>query len=71
MDFIVHLPKSEGFDAILVIVDRLTKLRHYVLCYTTDGAEEVARLFVKNVFRLHGKPINIVSDRDAKFMSDF
>ncbi|GIZ39392.1 hypothetical protein CKM354_000277800 [Cercospora kikuchii] len=71
MDFITHLPKSEGFDAIFVVVDRLTKLRHYVPCLTTDGAEEIARLFVKNIFRLHGKPINIVSDRDAKFMSDF
>ena len=71
MDFVTYLPKCQGFDAILVIVDRLTKLRHYIPCYTTDGAEEVARLFTQNIFRLHGRPIDIVSDRDAKFMSDF
>lgn len=71
MDFITYLPKCQGFDAILVVVDRLTKLRHYIPCHTTDGAEEVARLFTQNIFRLHGRPIDIVSDRDAKFMSDF
>jgi hypothetical protein len=71
MDFITYLPKCQGYDAILVVVDRLTKLRHYIPCHTTDGAEEVARLFTKNIFRLHGRPIDIVSDRDAKFMSDF
>lgn len=54
-----------------MVVDRLTKLRHYIPCHTTDGAEEVARLFTKNIFRLYGRPIDIVSDRDAKFMSDF
>jgi hypothetical protein len=71
MDFVTYLPKCQGYDAILVVVDRLTKLRHYIPCHTTDGAEEVARLFTKNIFRLHGRPIDIVSDRDAKFMSDF
>ncbi|KAI7102875.1 hypothetical protein KC324_g20825, partial [Hortaea werneckii] len=71
MDFITYLPTCQGFDAILVVVDRLTKLRHYIPCRTTDGAEEVARLFTQNIFRLHGRPIDIVSDRDAKFMSDF
>lgn len=71
MDFVTYLPKCQGFDAILVVVDRLTKLRHYIPCHTTDGAEETARLFTQNIFRLHGRPIDIVSDRDAKFMSDF
>ena len=54
-----------------MVVDRLTKLRHYIACYTVDGAEDIARLFVKNIFRLHGCLLDIVSNRDAKFMSDF
>lgn len=71
MDFVTYLPKCQGYDAILVVVDRLTKLRHYIPCHTTDGAEEIARLFTQNIFRLHGRPLDIVSDRDAKFTSDF
>ncbi len=71
MDFIVGLPVCDGFDAILVVVDRLTKLRHYVPCHTTDGAEEVARLFVKHVAKHHGLPERIVSDRGPQFISKF
>jgi hypothetical protein len=71
MDFIAYLPKCQGFDAILVVVARLTKSRHYIPSHTTDGAEEIARLFTQDVFRLYGRPIDIVSERDAKSMSDF
>ena len=54
MDFIVGLPKSMGFDAIGVMVDRLSKQQHLVPCMTTIDAEGLARLFIDNVFRLHG-----------------
>lgn len=71
MDFVVGLPESEGFDAIWVVVDRLTKMRHYVPCHSTDGSEELARLFVKYITRYHGLPETIVSDRGPQFISDF
>jgi hypothetical protein len=71
IDFITHLPKSNGFDAILVVVDRLTKMRHYIPCLMTDSAEEVARLFVREIYRLHGVPLSVVSDRDIRFVNSF
>jgi hypothetical protein len=72
MDFITCLPLTNNdYDAILVIVDRLTKMVHLVPCKTTVTAPEVATLFINNVFRLHGLPSDIVSDRDPKFTSKF
>mgnify|MGYP002655140599 CR=1 FL=1 len=72
MDFVVALPKTEGgYDAVLVFVDRLTKMSHLVPTTTTCTAEQVARLFFDNVVRLHGVPKDIVSDRDCKFTSKF
>jgi hypothetical protein len=71
VDFITHLPKSSGFDAILVVVDRLTKMRHYIPCQMTDNAEEVARLFTREIYRLHGVPTSVVSDRDIRFVNSF
>lgn len=71
MDFITHLPPSEGYDAILVIVDRLTKMRHLIPCKGTCGSEETARLYLSYVWKLHGLPRTIVSDRGAQFVSEF
>lgn len=71
MDFITHLPESQGHDAILVVVDRLTKMRHFVACHGTCDAEEVSRLFTKHVWKLHGLPQTIVSDRGPQFVSAF
>ena len=62
MDFITHLPKSMGFDSILVIVDRLTKMRHLIPCQETYNAEKVAYLYLEYVWKLHGLPRTIVSD---------
>src|SRR5271169_1965960 len=62
MDFITGLPWSEGKDAIWVVVDRLTKMRHFVACRTNITAEDLADLFLENVWRLHGLPGSIVSD---------
>ena len=71
-DFIVHLPKTnDGFDAITTWVDRLTRRVHFIKCKTTDTAIDVAENFFSNIFKHHGLPDNIVSDRDSKFTSEF
>ena len=71
MDFITHLPKSGPYDAILVIVDRLTKMKHFLRCRGTCDAERVARLYTKHVWKIHGLPKTIVSDRGPQFVSKF
>jgi transposase InsO family protein len=71
MDFVVGLPESDGFDAIWVVVDRLTKQRHFAPCTTTIDATGLADLFLNNVFKLHGLPNSIISDRGTQFASDF
>lgn len=72
MDLITQLPHStDGFDAIVVFVDRLTKMVHFVPSHSNVSSVQIARLFFDNVFRLHGLPTNIVSDRDGRFLSDF
>jgi hypothetical protein len=63
MDFVTGLPDCEGFDAILVVVDRLTKMRHFSACRTDCSAEDLADLFLRHIFRLHGLPEVMVSDR--------
>ena len=68
MDFIVQLPTTkDGHDAILVFVDRLTKMTHLAATTTTATAEATAKLFRQHVIKLHGWPYDIVSDRDSKF----
>jgi len=72
MDFIVQLPTTKsGYDAIVVFVDRLTKRAVFCPTHTTVTAPGVAKLFFDNIFRHHGLPRIIVSDRDAKFTSNF
>ncbi|GJP40371.1 hypothetical protein CLOM_g24641 [Closterium sp. NIES-68] len=72
MDFVTGLPAGpNGNDAVLVVVDRLTKMSHFAPCRTTITAEETARLFISTVGRLHGIPAAIISDRDPKFTSKF
>ena len=71
MDFVTHLPKCDGFDAILVVVDRLSKMRHYIACRTTDNARDLAYLFKREIWRLHGTPETIVSDRGIQFVNEF
>jgi hypothetical protein len=72
MDFIVGLPCTEaGFDSILVVIDRLSKMVHLIPTTSTVTAAEVAKLFVENIVKLHGVPKSIVSDRDKNFTSIF
>ena len=72
MDFITGLPVSEGFNAICAIVDRLSKERHYAPCIATDrgtSAEATADILMRYVFRSHGLPESIISDRGPQFVS--
>jgi hypothetical protein len=72
MDFVVGLPRTpRGKDAIWVVVDRLTKLAHFIPMKMTNSDEELVPLYVKEVLRLHGVPKSIISDRDSKFVSKF
>ena len=72
LDFIVQLPKDKhGYNAILTFTDRLTKMVHFVKCKTTINAEHTAQLFLENVFRLHGLPETLISDRGSIFVSRF
>ncbi|GAU48361.1 hypothetical protein TSUD_282420 [Trifolium subterraneum] len=71
MDFITGLPKSKGFEAILVVVDHLSKYCHFIVLKHPYTARTIAEVFVKEIVRLHGVPLSIVSDRDPIFMSNF
>ena len=71
MDFIVELPPSHGFNAILVCVDQLTKMAHFCPTTTNVTAEGTAQLYLQYVFKHHGLPSDIVSDRGTQFTSRF
>jgi transposase InsO family protein len=72
MDFITALPTTtSGFDSVMVVVDRLSKMGHFVPCTKDITAPDAAELFFNSIFRLHGLPKSIVSDRDPKFTSNF
>jgi len=68
-DFITKLPLAQGYDSILVVVDRLTKMVHFILTTEKTSAEGLARLFRDNVWKLHGLPESIISDREPQFMA--
>ena len=72
MDFITGLPLSEGFNAICTLICRLSKERHYVPCFWGDGGtstKELQWILIWNLYRLHGLPSSIVSDRGPQFVS--
>ncbi|KAJ9542547.1 hypothetical protein OSB04_029053 [Centaurea solstitialis] len=72
MDFVTKLPRTpKGYDTIWVIVDRLSKSAHFLPMKETYSMERLARLYIAEIVRLHGTPVSIVSDRDARFTSTF
>jgi len=71
MDFMVSLPPSKGFDAIMVVVDRFSKMAHFIPTKDEVTTQKTGRLFFTHVFKHHGLPKDIVSDRDPKFTSKF
>ena len=71
MDCIEGLSMSYGKDTILVVVDRLTKYAHFIRVRKTNSTKETTESFWKNVYKLHGFPNIIVSDKDAKFKGIF
>jgi hypothetical protein len=72
LDFMMPLPKTRGgYDGILVIVDRLSKMLHCFPVHTTITGAGVAKLYLDNVFRHHGMPESIISDRDPRFTGVF
>lgn len=71
MDFIVELPPSEGFSSIFVVVDRFSKMAHFIPMKGAPSATETAKVFIKEIVRLHGIPDDIVSDRGVQFTSKF
>src|SRR5258705_6035727 len=71
MDFIEQLPLSEGFTAILVIMDRLTKQSLFIPTHNMVDAPQLAQLFLTHVFLKHGAPGHVTSNCGTEFMSHF
>ena len=70
MDFITDLPISDEHDTILVVIDRLTKMSHFIPCNKNLDARQFATLFLKEIIPLHGIPRDVITDRGSLFTSD-
>jgi len=72
MDFKMGFPQNKyQHDSIMVVVDTLTKVSHFILVQSTFGTTQVANFFMKEILSLHGIPKMIISNRDTKFTSNF
>ena len=72
MDFVTYFPWTlQGHDAVWVIVDRLKKSAHFLAVQMTFTLKRFYRLYIREIIRLHGVPVSIVSDRDPRFTAHF
>ena len=72
MDFVTHFPRmQQKHDVVWVIVDQLTKPAHFLAVQMTFALERFYRLYMREIVRLHGVPVSIVSDRDPRFTTHF
>ena len=71
LDFVTGLPTSKGDTAILTVVNRFSMMVHFIPLSKLPSAKETAELVLQNIFRLHGLPTDIISDRGPQFISMF
>ena len=71
IDFVTGMPEDQGMNAIMTVVDKATKMCHFILCTESITAKGTAQLYWQNVGKLHGIPAVIISDRDSRFTSRF
>ena len=67
MDFVTRLPVSQGYDAIIVLIDLLTKIRHLITCHTPINASDVVRLYLQHVWKHHETLMFVTLDRGTQF----
>jgi hypothetical protein len=69
LGYLTNLLVSNDFDSVLIVIDHLTRMAHFLPCAESVIVEEIARLFLHGVYILHGMPRVLVIDRDPKFVS--
>jgi len=71
VDFVVELPESSGYDAIMTVIDSVSKRVHFIPTHITVTVERVARFFLHHIWKLHSLPKHVVSDHGPQFVASF